>query len=255
MQADNQLKRARRLRHGGRASTGFTLVELLVVISIIGVLAAILTPAINSARNAARKATCQNNLRQIGLGLLDHAQRSKSSAYCTGAFDWNRDGAATDVGWVADLVRADIPVGQLLCPANTAQVSEAYEDLFSLDTQAAGFATCVNRLGAAPRTAPDGTLIANPCRRIFNAAMPPATLPADPRRLLVEESIFAKHYNTNFTASWYPRADRRGPRDGRQCQTGQSRLRQLAPVAKHDQGPADHRDAWAGPKRPPAASR
>ena len=132
------LSRLSRRRVRAPRHHAFTLVEMLVVIAIIGILIALALPALNMARAAAKKAACQSNLRQFGVGMYTYADRHKQ--FCSGAFDWERDGAVTEVGWVADLVNNGIGVGDMLCPANSHRISEAYNQLLQLNP--ATFDTC-----------------------------------------------------------------------------------------------------------------
>jgi prepilin-type N-terminal cleavage/methylation domain-containing protein/prepilin-type processing-associated H-X9-DG protein len=88
-----------------RARRGFTLVELLVVIAIIGILVALLLPAIQAAREAARRTQCKNNLHQIALGCLNHESTHKVFPYGGWSFGWMGDpdqgiGPQQPGGWI-----------------------------------------------------------------------------------------------------------------------------------------------------------
>ncbi|MFZ5831757.1 MAG: DUF1559 domain-containing protein [Planctomycetota bacterium] len=190
---------------GGRQSAarhGVTLIEMLAVVAIITLLMTLLFPAVNAARENGRRVECGNNLRQFGTAFT--ALSDKEKTYCTGAFNWDFDGPVTRVGWVADLVSMEIPVGRMLCPSNPAKIAETYDDLWSKGGSG-GTAfddSCVDHKGNPPVTGPDGVTIIdpNPCYTIQNGV---GVAPGEDRRAGVEVQCFKQHYNTNYAISWF----------------------------------------------------
>jgi prepilin-type N-terminal cleavage/methylation domain-containing protein/prepilin-type processing-associated H-X9-DG protein len=95
------------------AKRAFTLIELLVVIAIIAILAAILFPVFARARENARRASCQSNLKQIGLGILQYKQDYDERYPNEGG------GTLTDPGWAYN-IQPYVKSEQLFqCPSET----------------------------------------------------------------------------------------------------------------------------------------
>lgn len=111
-----------------RINRAFTLIELLVVIAIIAILAAILFPVFGRARENARRSSCQSNLKQIGLGILQYTQDfdERFPAGCFGAGCNSNTNWPSTYKWM-DAIYPYIKSDQVFsCPSDTATANMPY---------------------------------------------------------------------------------------------------------------------------------
>ncbi len=179
----------------------FTLVELLVVIAIIGILVALLLPALARAREAARAAQCQSNLRQFFVSLTTHADNDPQERYTTGAFDGRRFGSIDTYGWVADMVNSGAGrPSEMLCPSNPSKVNEKINDYLGTFTSVSSEWTTAERRTAGASKYWDPT---------SGAFSPPATLTDVTKNGTIDAAdgvvafFLDQGYNTNYATSWF----------------------------------------------------
>lgn len=200
-----RLSRATTYRCPPTAAAGFTLTELLVVISIIALLAALILSAISRSRELARMTVCRNNLRQVGIGFHLYSQKDPGAAYCSGMFDYSREGCPDTYGWVADQINsAQGTADLLLCPGNPMQVNEKLLDLYGIDTNDG-----LNDLTGNLRARWEKGICGADSWGDFSgtgaadagfARTDPLT---DERLELVSRYFIESGYNTNYVTSWF----------------------------------------------------
>lgn len=139
---------------------GFTLIELLVVIAIIALLAAILFPVFARARENARKSSCSNNLKQIGVGLLQYAQDYDEALpfFFYGATGNPSNPNGTLYKWM-DAIYPYVKSEQIFnCPSATTNRYKYFKNLAAADdTQYGNYGINVMyRYDNSPRTPPTG---------------------------------------------------------------------------------------------------
>ncbi|MFO0885277.1 MAG: DUF1559 domain-containing protein [Pirellulales bacterium] len=175
---------------------GFTLIELLVVIAIIGILVALLLPAITRARESARNAACKNNLRQFGIGLQLHADKDPNGRFCTGQWDQNRDGCMDTYGWVADLVNIQAArPADMLCPSNPLRTTEKMNDFMGNLTGKDGADTDKLNAGICGTKGWGGVGA--------GSAFAGTTTGSTDRAALAARALFDQGLNTNYASSWF----------------------------------------------------
>ncbi len=180
---------------------GFTLVELLVVIAIIGILVALVLPAISRARESARSAQCKNNLRQFGLGFHMFADKDPQSRLCSGANDFARDGCLDTYGWVADLVNLNAALpGEMLCPSNPLRGTEKLNELLGNDTSDAKDGASTSRLNAGVCGADNWAGLSGSGG---GATFAGTAANNQERAALVARAFLDKGYNANYASSWF----------------------------------------------------
>ncbi len=193
---------------------GFTLVELLVVIAIIGVLVAMLLPAIAKAREAARNVSCKNNLRQFGMAMHLFADKDPAERFCTGQNDHRRDGCMDTYGWAADMVNIGTgKPGEMMCPSNPLVTNEKMMDVLGYDKGGTA-AGDVSVLGKDGNTA--ARVLAGACGtggfKGIGTSSPYASTAAHSaaRGTWAAWALIDQGYNTNYSAGWF--LSRSGPR-------------------------------------------
>ena len=199
-----------------KGSRAFTLVELLVVIAIIGVLIALLLPAIQAARETARRMTCQNHLKQLGLGMLNYESALKF--FPTGGWGYQ---------WTGD---PDRGFGKQQ-PGGWTYIILPYIELKSLFDMGKGQADAQKRAMAKTRFETPVELLYCPSRRaavaypfavsntIYNSDMPTCWGKNDycansgdnpPNGIPGGPSSLAAGDNGSYNSSWAPNSDRNG---------------------------------------------
>ncbi|MCA9153715.1 MAG: DUF1559 domain-containing protein [Planctomycetales bacterium] len=137
---------------------GFTLVELLVVIAIIGVLVAMLLPAVQAAREAARRTECSNNLRQLSLAVLNYEDTFKAlPPGSTGGFNGNGNFPS---GWCDPSYGCGLPWGHFSWSAIILPFCEQENLYNSIDFNVPAYANSIRENGS--ERGPSGNIVNKP---------------------------------------------------------------------------------------------
>jgi hypothetical protein len=193
-------------------SRKITATDVLLILLVLIVVGIIIPPAILYQREESRASTCENNLRQFGIGMNIFGERDARKRYCSGAFDWKRDGCPDTNSWIGNLVDLGAAEpGKMLCPANKVRGLNTLNDLIGSDPRTAVGPESISMPPTLTHTAgvKQGWITDTICRN-FVTTLADGTANEDgtlangsPGRISVVRQAIADGYNSNYAASWF----------------------------------------------------
>ena len=183
---------------------GLTAVEYLVNLASLVIFVAILLPALIRGREVARATQCQNNLRDFSIGFEQFVKADELGRFCSGAFDWKRDGCPDSYGWVANVVniRAAAPAKKL-CPSNEGRVSETFNDLLGYEGSSGEFASNQPKDGLEDLKDGHARFEAGLCSLMSDDLSSASGWLSSGARSAYVKTFHDRGYASNYAASWF----------------------------------------------------
>jgi hypothetical protein len=193
-------------------SRKITATDVLFILLVLLLVAAIVPRVILYQREESRANTCENNLRQFGIGMEVFSGIGSRRRYCTGAFDWKRDGCPDKNSWIGNLIELEHAIpGKMLCPANPVRGLNTLNDLIGSDPGTAAGSDS-NSLPPIFTHTPGidqkrvtGTFCENFVTTFTDGSKNPlGTLePGSSSRLTAVQLALLDGFNSNYATSWF----------------------------------------------------
>ena len=177
----------------------FKLRDLLVLTLLVALVMPLLIRAIIRARERSRVVACANNLKSVGIGMMNFSMADPASRYCSGATDFRRDGCIDTYGWVADAINmGTVAPNELLDASNPLRGTEAIQDMLVLDPSQADH----NAIQGRSSHGMCGQILWKDISANATTFFAGTAAGSKERAEFLSRAFVGRGYNTNYAASW-----------------------------------------------------